>query len=47
MILVGFVLFLLYIEDRVSGGRSLSKDPCNRLHSMTNFKTDTKKVRIN
>jgi hypothetical protein len=47
MILVVLFLFLLYNRDKDSMGQSLSKSPCNRLHTMSNFKTDTKKERIN
>ncbi|MEY4526123.1 MAG: hypothetical protein RIR57_1494 [Bacteroidota bacterium] len=47
MILAVLFLFLLYNKDIDSMGQSLSKSSCNRLHTMSNFKTDTKKVRIN
>jgi hypothetical protein len=47
MILAVLLLFLLYNEDIDSMGQSLLKSSCNRLHTMSNFKTDTKKVRIN
>ena len=47
MILGGFDLISIMYRELELTGVNLSKCSCNRLHSMSNFKTVTKKGRIN